>query len=74
MLTGGTENMSQAPYAARNARWGTTLGMDLKASHDIIEYLIPMCSTLVLWLLAKYQAIVVGQISGFFLIRGSFYN
>lgn len=30
VLTGGTESMSQAPYAVRNARWGTTLGMDLK--------------------------------------------
>lgn len=30
VLTGGTENMSQAPYAVRNARWGTALGVDLK--------------------------------------------
>lgn len=30
VLTGGTESMSQTPYAVRNARWGTTLGMDLK--------------------------------------------
>ena len=28
-LVGGTESMSQAPYAVRNARWGTRLGKDL---------------------------------------------
>ena len=30
VLTGGTESMSQAPYAVRNARWGSPLGVDLK--------------------------------------------
>ena len=30
VLTGGTENMSQTPYAVRNARWGSPLGVDLK--------------------------------------------
>jgi acetyl-CoA acyltransferase 2 len=30
VLTGGTESMSQAPYALRNVRWGTSLGKDLK--------------------------------------------
>lgn len=30
VLCGGTENMSQAPYAVRNARFGTRLGVDLK--------------------------------------------
>jgi acetyl-CoA acyltransferase 2 len=30
VLTGGTENMSQAPYAVRNARWGTRLGKNLE--------------------------------------------
>jgi hypothetical protein len=30
VLTGGSESMSQAPYAVRNARWGTKLGQDLK--------------------------------------------
>ena len=30
VLTGGAENMSQAPYALRNVRWGTALGQDLK--------------------------------------------
>ncbi len=30
MLTGGSESMSQAPYAVRNARWGSPLGVDLK--------------------------------------------
>jgi len=29
-LVGGTENMSQAPYAVRNIRFGTRLGMDLQ--------------------------------------------
>ena len=30
VLTGGTESMSQAPYAVRNTRWGSPLGVDLK--------------------------------------------
>ncbi|MGB1698314.1 MAG: acetyl-CoA C-acyltransferase, partial [Nannocystaceae bacterium] len=30
VLTGGTESMSQAPYAVRNARWGTRLGKNLE--------------------------------------------
>ena len=30
VLAGGTESMSQAPYAVRNARWGSPLGVDLK--------------------------------------------
>ncbi|CAF0923958.1 unnamed protein product [Rotaria sp. Silwood1] len=30
VLCGGTENMSQAPYAVRNIRFGTKLGQDLK--------------------------------------------
>lgn len=30
VLCGGAENMSQAPYAVRNARFGTKLGQDLK--------------------------------------------
>lgn len=34
VLTGGTESMSQAPYAVRNARWGSPLGVDLKVSYD----------------------------------------
>ena len=32
-LVGGTESMSQAPYAVRNIRFGTKLGTDLKVSH-----------------------------------------
>ncbi len=30
VLVGGTENMSQAPYATRNIRWGTKFGTDPK--------------------------------------------
>eukprot|EP01099_Mayorella_cantabrigiensis_P000004 TRINITY_DN1002_c0_g1_i1.p1 TRINITY_DN1002_c0_g1~~TRINITY_DN1002_c0_g1_i1.p1 ORF type:complete len:408 (-),score=112.45 TRINITY_DN1002_c0_g1_i1:60-1250(-) len=30
VLAGGTENMSQAPYAVRDVRWGTKLGSDPK--------------------------------------------
>ncbi|MBC8068753.1 MAG: acetyl-CoA C-acetyltransferase [Deltaproteobacteria bacterium] len=30
VLVGGTENMSQAPYAARGIRWGTKFGTDPK--------------------------------------------
>jgi len=30
VMTGGTENMSQAPYAVRDARFGIRLGTDLK--------------------------------------------
>ncbi|XP_006030083.1 3-ketoacyl-CoA thiolase, mitochondrial [Alligator sinensis] len=30
VLCGGTENMSQAPYAVRNVRFGTKFGVDLK--------------------------------------------
>ncbi|KAI6654331.1 Acetyl-Coenzyme A acyltransferase 2 (mitochondrial 3-oxoacyl-Coenzyme A thiolase), isoform CRA_a [Oopsacas minuta] len=30
VLTGGTENMSMAPLASYDARWGTRLGIDLK--------------------------------------------
>ncbi len=38
VLTGGTENMSQAPYAARNLRWGVKYGTDPKVCchHDNI--------------------------------------
>jgi hypothetical protein len=36
VLTAGTESMSQAPYAVRNARWGTTLGVDLKVSKGTV--------------------------------------
>ena len=30
VLTGGTESMSQAPYAVRDARWGTRLGKNIE--------------------------------------------
>ena len=29
VLTGGTDNMSMAPYAVRNIRFGTKLGTDI---------------------------------------------
>ena len=35
VLAGGTESMSQAPYAVRNARWGTALGVDLKVKQSL---------------------------------------
>ena len=35
VLTGGSENMSQAPYAVRNARWGSPLGVDLKVRFNL---------------------------------------
>jgi len=38
VLTGGTESMSQAPYAVRNARWGSPLGVDLKVSIKLTMY------------------------------------
>ena len=36
-LCGGSENMSQAPYALRNSRFGTKLGLDLKVSFWVVE-------------------------------------
>lgn len=33
VLVGGSDNMSQAPYAVRNIRFGTKLGQELKVSH-----------------------------------------
>ena len=39
-LCGGTENMSQAPYALRNSRFGTKLGMDLKVILNFIVLLL----------------------------------
>jgi acetyl-CoA acyltransferase 2 len=30
VLTGGTDNMSQAPFALRNIRFGTRLGLENK--------------------------------------------
>lgn len=35
VLCGGTENMSQAPYCVRNARFGTKLGSDLKLEDSL---------------------------------------
>ena len=34
VLVGGSENMSQAPYALRNARFGTKFGQDLTVSQS----------------------------------------
>jgi acetyl-CoA acyltransferase 2 len=33
VLVGGSDNMSQAPYAVRNIRFGTKLGQELKVRH-----------------------------------------
>ncbi|CAG5135013.1 unnamed protein product [Candidula unifasciata] len=37
VLAGGTENMSQSPYAVRNIRFGTRLGEDLKLQDMLWE-------------------------------------
>lgn len=36
VLCGGSESMSQAPYAVRNIRFGTKFGFDLKVSFGLI--------------------------------------
>ena len=35
VLAGGAESMSQAPYAVRNVRWGSPLGVDLKVCRKL---------------------------------------
>ena len=35
VLVGGTENMTQAPYAVRDIRFGTRFGQDLKVGDKI---------------------------------------
>ena len=40
VLTGGTESMSQAPYAVRNTRWGTKYGVDLKMEDTLAAALV----------------------------------
>ncbi|KAJ3089554.1 3-ketoacyl-CoA thiolase, mitochondrial [Quaeritorhiza haematococci] len=40
VLTGGTESMSQAPYAIRNVRLGTRYGVDLKAEDTLAHALV----------------------------------
>eukprot|EP00941_MAST-03F_sp_MAST-3F-sp1_P004528 g4528.t1 len=42
VLTGGTENMSMAPFAARNVRFGTALGMDYKLEDTLWQTLTDM--------------------------------
>jgi acetyl-CoA acyltransferase 2 len=37
VLTGGTESMSQAPYAVRDARFGSPLGKDLKVCKIVLS-------------------------------------
>lgn len=45
-LCGGSESMSQAPYAVRNVRFGTKLGMDLKMEDTLWAGLTDMyCKT-----------------------------
>lgn len=36
VLCGGSESMSQAPYAVRNIRFGTRFGVDLKVGFWLI--------------------------------------
>ena len=42
VLAGGTESMSQAPYAVRNARWGSPLGVDLKVHASCSSQIVPV--------------------------------
>lgn len=37
VLTGGSENMSQAPYIVRNIRWGMPLGKEPKVNYYFIK-------------------------------------
>lgn len=41
VLCGGSESMSQAPYAVRNIRFGTKFGFDLKVGFWLIFFLMP---------------------------------
>lgn len=54
VVAGGAENMSQAPFAVRNIRFGTTLGVDYQVNQYIIFFLFwfdlnyfPYCLVLV---------------------------
>lgn len=38
VLCGGSESMSQAPYAVRNVRFGTKFGVDLKVGFWLIVF------------------------------------
>lgn len=40
MLTGGTENMSQAPFVARNIRFGVKYGVDPKLEDVLAASLV----------------------------------
>ncbi|RKP40219.1 Thiolase, N-terminal domain-containing protein [Dimargaris cristalligena] len=40
VLTGGAENMSQAPYALRGVRWGTRYGVDQKLEDTLAASLV----------------------------------
>ncbi|KAL7746644.1 isoleucine--tRNA ligase [Sorochytrium milnesiophthora] len=40
VLTGGTESMSQSPYAVRNVRWGTRYGVDIKMEDTLAAALV----------------------------------
>lgn len=49
VLCGGSESMSQAPYAVRNIRFGTKFGFDLKVGYNFLFFLYspntwPYCS------------------------------
>ncbi|EDO37843.1 predicted protein [Nematostella vectensis] len=55
-LVGGTENMSQAPYAVRNARFGTKLGLDLKMEDTLWQGLTDMLPGLPMGITAENLA------------------
>jgi acetyl-CoA acyltransferase 2 len=40
VIAGGAENMSQAPFAARNVRWGVKYGADIKLEDTLAHGLI----------------------------------
>jgi acetyl-CoA acyltransferase 2 len=45
VLTGGTENMSQSPYALRGVRGGTRYGIDLKLEDTLAHGLVDQYPT-----------------------------
>ncbi|KAK3727493.1 hypothetical protein QZH41_018360, partial [Actinostola sp. cb2023] len=56
VLVGGTENMSQAPYAVRDARFGTRLGLDLKMEDTLWQGLTDMLAGIPMGITAENLA------------------